>query len=257
MAETRIDIVREWIDSAERVLLLTGAGISTDSGLPDFRGPKGIWTKNPDAEKQANLQYYLADPEVRKRSWQSRISGEFDWSSVEPNAGHTALVELEKRGKLHLLVTQNVDGLHQKAGISPDRVVEIHGTLQEFMDMSCDVRGPVEVVLDRVRDGDTDPACRDCGGILKAAVVSFGQNLFAGDMERSIEGAQTCDLMLAVGTTLGVFPAANVVPVAIESGARVVIVNGSATEMDDLADAILRGSISEILPEIVGAGTAQ
>ena len=217
----------------------------------------GLRFVNPDAEKQANLQYYLADPEVRKRTWQSRVSGEFDWGSVEPNAGHFALVELEKRGKLHILVTQNVDGLHQKAGVSADRVIEVHGTLQEFMCMACDARGPVEVVLDRVRAGEADPACRDCGGILKAAVVSFGQNLFAGDMERSIEGAESCDLMLAVGTTLGVFPAASVVPAAAASGARVVIVNSSETEMDNLADAILCGSISEVLPQIVGTGAAQ
>ncbi|MCH2173165.1 NAD-dependent deacetylase, partial [Myxococcota bacterium] len=218
-------------------------------------GPKGLWTKNPDAEKQANLQYYLADPEVRKRSWESRISGEMDWGSVAPNDGHRALVELEKRGKLDLLVTQNVDGLHQKAGNSAQRVVEIHGTLQEFMCMSCEDRGPVEVVLERVRAGEGDPPCLECGGILKAAVVSFGQNLFPGDMERSIAAASTCDLILAVGTTLGVFPAANVVPAAKQSGAQVVIVNGSPTEMDDLADAILRGSISEILPSVVGTST--
>ncbi len=253
MPETRIEVVRDWIDEARSVSVLTGAGISTESGLPDFRGPQGLWTKNPDAEKQANLQYYLADPEVRKRSWQGRISGSFDWSSVDPNAGHAALVALEKRGKLGTLVTQNVDGLHQKAGTSPERVVEIHGTLQRYMCMSCDARGPIEEVLDRVRAGEDDPACESCGGILKAAAVSFGQNLFPGDMERAIEGARRCDLMLAVGTTLGVYPAANVVPVAKEAGARVVIVNGDETEMDFLADAILRGRIGEVLPRIVGS----
>lgn len=255
--ETRIDVVREWLDEAERVSALTGAGISTESGLPDFRGPKGIWTKNPDAEKQANLQFYLADPEVRKRSWQGRANGDLDWGSVEPNAGHRAMVEIEKRGKLDTLVTQNVDGLHQKAGTSPDLVIEIHGSLQEFMCMGCDARGPIEVVLERVRGGEEDPPCQQCGNILKTRAVSFGQNLFPGDIERSMAAAQRSDLMLAIGTTLGVYPAAAVVPAAKESGARVVIINGDPTEMDDLADAILRGPIGEILPELVGVAATQ
>lgn len=253
MPETRIEVVREWIDRAARVSVLTGAGISTESGLPDFRGPRGLWTRNPDAERQATLHHYLADPELRKRSWRSRITGELDWNAVEPNPGHRALVELERRGKLHLLVTQNVDGLHQKAGSSPERVVEIHGTLQGYMCLSCDARGPIEEVLARVRKGEDDPACPRCGGILKTASVSFGQSLFPGDLERAMEGARRCDLMLAVGTTLGVYPAAALVPEAKECGARVVIVNGDATEMDELADAILRGAIGEILPQVVGA----
>jgi NAD-dependent deacetylase len=254
--ETRIDVVRDWIDAAARISALTGAGISTDSGLPDYRGPQGVWTRNPDAERQATLQYYLSDPEVRKRSWQGWVRGEIDWRSVAPNDGHRALVDLERRGKLHTLVTQNIDGLHQKSGIAPERLVEIHGTLQSYMCMGCDARGPIEDVLERVRTGEQDPPCRTCGGILKAAVVSFGQNLFPGDLDRARAGALACELLLCIGTTLGVYPAASVVPDAKRSGARVVIVNGDATEMDDLADAILRGQISEILPRIVAGRSA-
>jgi NAD-dependent deacetylase len=248
--ERQIERVRSWIDESNAVSVLTGAGISTDSGIPDFRGPKGLWTRNPEAEKQATLQYYLSDPEIRRRSWRMRLEPNGLWSA-EPNAGHRALARLEQRGKLHTLVTQNVDGLHQAAGCSPARVVEIHGSMREFMCMSCDDRGPIERVLERVRAGDDDPRCRSCGGILKTRAVSFGQNLFAGDMERAEAGALGCDLMLAIGTTLAVYPAAAVVPAAKRNGARVVILNADPTEMDFLADELLRGPIGEILPRLV------
>jgi NAD-dependent deacetylase len=244
-----LETVKGWIDGAERIVVLTGAGISTDSGIPDFRGPQGVWTKNPEAEKMATLQHYLAEPEVRERAWQTRLQmGE---RRVEPNAGHRALVDLERRGKLHALLTQNVDGLHQRAGTSRDLVVEIHGTIQEVMCMSCDERAPMERALARVRAGESDPPCRSCGGILKSATISFGQSLVPEDLARAERVASECDLMLAVGSTLGVYPIAGVVPVARGQGARVVIVNGGPTEMDALADAVLRGSISEILPELV------
>ena len=240
---------RAWIDEAERVVVLTGAGISTDSGIPDFRGPKGVWTRNPEAEKMATLSNYLADPEVRRRSWQTRLEMG-DWN-LEPNPGHRALVDLERRGKLHTLITQNVDGLHEKAGTSPQKLVEIHGTLREVTCMDCQARGPMDDTLERVRAGDTDPACRECGGILKSATISFGQSLVPEDLARSERAAQECDLMLAVGSTLSVYPIAGVVPVAYNQGARVVILNGEPTEMDGLGHAVLRGSISELLPRLV------
>ena len=244
-----LEEVRSWIDAAERVVVLTGAGISTDSGIPDFRGPEGTWTKNPEAEKMSTIQHYMADPEIRRRSWRMKLAG--SEHAREPNAGHRALVELDRCQKLQLLVTQNVDGLHHDAGSDPDRIVEIHGTLREFVCMGCGDRGPIGVVFDRVRDGDDDPACPECGGILKSATISFGQGLVAEDLARADRAAQTCDLLLAVGSTLGVYPIAGVVPVAKQCGARVVIVNAEPTEMDGLADAVLRGSISEILPRIV------
>jgi len=247
--EAAIEAVRSWIEAAERVVALTGAGISTDSGIPDFRGPQGVWTKNPEAEKMATLQHYMADPEVRKRAWQTRL--QMAEREISPNAGHRALVDLERRGKLHALLTQNVDGLHQRAGSTPERVVEIHGTLQEVVCMACDERAPMERALARVRAGEADPPCRSCGGILKSATISFGQGLVPEDLARAERVARECDLMLAVGSTLGVYPIAGVVPVARGQGARVVIVNGGPTEMDDIADAVLRGSISEILPRLV------
>ncbi len=247
--EQQIEAASAVVSAASRVVVLTGAGISTDSGIPDFRGPQGVWTKNPEAEKMATIQNYMADPEVRKAAWRDRLM-HAAWSA-EPNTGHQALTQLERGGTLDLLITQNVDGLHQKAGTTPDRVVEIHGTLREVMCMNCGDRFPMEHALDRVQDGEEDPECRECGGILKSATISFGQSLVQRDLLRAHAAAQTCDLMLAVGTTLAVYPIAEVVPVASRAGARVVIVNGSPTEMDDLADVVVRGPIGEILPRLV------
>jgi NAD-dependent deacetylase len=238
------------VDEARRIVVLTGAGISTDSGIPDFRGPNGVWTKNPAAEKAATLQHYLTDAEVRKASWRNRAESPM-WQAA-PNLGHRCLVHLERRGKLHTLITQNVDGLHQKAGSSPGKVVEVHGTVNEVVCMSCDERAPMERALARVRAGEDDPACRTCGGILKSATISFGQQLVARDLLRAEAAAQTCDLMLAVGSTLLVFPVADVVPVAKASGARVVIVNAEATGFDDLADVVVRAGIGDVLPQICG-----
>jgi NAD-dependent deacetylase len=247
-----IDTIRSWIDAAQRVVVLTGAGISTDSGIPDFRGPQGVWTKNPEAEKMATLQHYMADPEVRRRAWRSRLESPA-WRA-EPNAGHRALVVLERRGKLDTLITQNVDGLHVKAGHSPERLVEIHGTLREVVCMECGERAPMERALARVRAGEEDPPCRSCGGILKSATISFGQGLVPEDLMRAERAARRCDLLLAVGSTLSVFPIAGVVPVAKQAGARVVIMNAEPTAMDELADALLQGSLSDLLPRIIAAG---
>jgi NAD-dependent protein deacetylase/lipoamidase len=248
--EGRIAEVRGWIDDSTTVVVLTGAGISTDSGIADFRGPNGIWTRNPDAEKRATLQYYMSDPAIRRKSWLDRLDHPA-WAA-EPNPGHRALVELERRGKLDTLVTQNIDGLHQAAGSDPARIVEVHGTMHEVVCMSCGERAPMQRALDRVRAGEDDPDCRTCGGILKSATISFGQNLVADDLARAADAARRCDLLLAVGSTLSVYPVADMVPVARMGGALVVIVNGSETALDHLADAVLRGSISEVLPALVG-----
>ena len=247
----RIDTVRAWIDAAQRIVVLTGAGISTDSGIPDFRGPQGVWTKNPEAEKMATLQHYVADPEVRKRSWRDRLASPA-WHA-KPNAGHHALAALERRGTLDTLITQNVDGLHQLAGSSADRVVEIHGTMREVTCLACGERAAMERALARVRGGEEDPPCRTCGGILKSATISFGQALVQTDLLRAQHAAARCDLMLTVGTKLSVYPIAGVVPIAKEAGARVVIVNAEPTELDSLADIVLRGQISNLLPQLVGA----
>jgi NAD-dependent deacetylase len=244
-------LARELLGRAQRVVVLTGAGISTDSGIPDFRGPQGVWTKNPEAEKMATLQYYVSDPEVRKRSWRNRLESP-TWRA-EPNAGHRALVDLERQGKLHTLVTQNVDALHLLAGTDPAKLVEIHGTMREVECLSCGERAPMERALDRVRAGEDDPPCRTCGGILKSATISFGQNLVPDDLMRAQLAAETCDLLLAVGSSLGVYPAAGMVPIAKESGAALIIVNAQPTPFDPVADAVLQGSISEILPALIRA----
>lgn len=231
------------------VVALTGAGISTESGIPDFRGPQGLWTKNPKAEKLSDIRYYMADPEVRRLAWQHRL--EHPAWHAQPNAGHRALVELERSGRLHALITQNIDGLHQAAGNSPNKVVEVHGTIHEVVCMSCDWRGPMQATLDRVRAGEEDPSCRSCGGILKSATISFGQGLVPEVIGRALRSAEEADLLLAIGTSLSVYPIANVVPIAKSAGARIVILNAEPTPMDRMADLVLRGKIGEILPELV------
>jgi len=242
--------VRGWIGEATRVVVLTGAGISTDSGIPDFRGPQGLWTKNPKAEKLSDIRYYMSDPEVRRLAWQSRL--EHPTWSAKPNAGHLALVELERQGKLHALITQNIDELHQQAGNSPGKVIEVHGTVRQVVCMECGERAPMERALARVRAGEADPPCRSCGGILKSATISFGQALVPEVIDRAMQAAAQAELLLAVGSTLQVYPVAGAVPAAKSAGAKVVIVNAQPTAMDDLADAVFNDSISEVLPKLVG-----
>jgi NAD-dependent deacetylase len=243
--------VKSWIDGAQRVVVLTGAGISTDSGIPDFRGPQGLWTKNPMAEKMSNIHYYLADPAVRRASWQNRLSSPA-WSA-RPNAGHKALVSLEHRGRLHALITQNIDELHQIAGNSPARVIEVHGTMRKFMCWGCGMRGPMQAALERVRAGEQDPHCRDCGGILKSDTISFGQQLAPEVIDRAMRVAGEADLFLSIGTSLQVYPIAGTFEVARAAGAKTVILNAQPTPFDDQADAVFPGSISEILPAILGS----
>src|SRR4029077_20362434 len=199
MAVKNSERVRAWVEEAHRVVVLTGAGISTDSWIPDFRGPQGLWTRNPAAEKMCDIRHYLADPEVRKASWQNRLSSPA-WTA-RPNPGHLALVELEKGGKLHALITQNIDELHQVAGNSSDRVIEVHGSMRRFMCFGCGMRGPMPLVLERVRAGEDDPPCRDCGGILKSDTISFGQQLVPEVIDRAMRAAAEADLFIAVGTS--------------------------------------------------------
>ena len=245
------DKVRRWVDEAKRVVVLTGAGISTDSGIPDFRGPQGVWTKNPMAEKLSNIHYYMSDPEVRKASWKARMD-HTAWTA-KPNAGHRALAELEQRGKLHALITQNIDELHQQAGNSPAKVIEVHGTMRKVVCMECGMTAPMQKALDRVRAGEADPPCRDCGGILKSATISFGQNLVPEVIDAAMRAATEADLFLAVGSTLQVYPVAGAVPLARGAGARIVIVNAEPTQFDDIADAVFNESISEVLPRLCAA----
>jgi len=255
MAEREaIDQARRRIDAATRVVVLTGAGISTDSGIPDFRGPRGVWTRNPAAEKQSTIQNYLAEPEVRKAAWRARVDSPA-WTA-EPNDGHRALVALERRGKLHALVTQNIDELHQRAGSSPDKVVEVHGSMRRVMCWACGRRAPMEEALARVRAGEDDPRCPGCGGIQKSDTISFGQALVPEVIERALRAANDADLLLAVGSTLQVQPVAGMVPIAARAGAEIVIVNDQETAMDAIADVVVRARIAEVLTEICGLAAA-
>jgi NAD-dependent deacetylase len=245
-------LARRLVRSSGRVVVLTGAGVSTGSGVPDFRGPQGVWTKDPGAERLSTLEAYMDDPEVRRRAWRTRLSSPV-WAAA-PDAGHLAIVELERQGRLELLVTQNIDGLHQLAGSDPGRVVEIHGTMREVVCMACGERGPAGPTLVRVASGEEDPGCRTCGGILKSATISFGQSLVRGDLARAEAAVRRCNLLLAAGTSLGVYPAAGLVPLAASCGAGLVIVNGEPTPFDDLADAVVRGSTTAVLPALVSEG---
>ena len=252
MSSDLVAAATEAVRAAERIVVLTGAGISTDSGIPDFRGPNGLWTKNPAAEKASDIRFYIGDRDVRVAAWQNRLVTPA-WTA-EPNRGHAAIVELERRGQLHAVVTQNIDGLHQKAGNDPGKVIEVHGTVWFTRCWSCDDRRPMADSLDRVRAGEDDPPCLVCGGILKSDTISFGQALVPEVIERALSVSDECDLILAIGSTLSVFPAANCVPRARAGGARVVIVNGAETAMDRYANWLLVGQIGEILPALIQAG---
>jgi NAD-dependent protein deacetylase/lipoamidase len=248
---TRIDEVAGWLAAARSVVALTGAGVSTASGIPDFRGPDGVWTRDPTAERLSNIGYYLADPQVRRESWQRRRHHPA-WGA-NPNAAHRALAELDAAGRLDLLVTQNIDGLHLAAGSSAKRTIEIHGTIRESVCLACGDRRPMRETLGRVEAGDPDPTCMACGGILKSATISFGQNLDPVLLAHAERAAATADLFLAVGTSLTVYPVARLPEVALESGARLVILNAEPTPLDRRAHAVLRGDAGERLSALVTA----
>jgi NAD-dependent deacetylase len=245
-----IEAAADAVRAAERIVVLTGAGISTDSGIPDFRGPKGVWTRNPAAEKASNIQNYLADPELRKAAWLSRLDTPV-WTA-EPNLGHECVYELERQGRLHAVITQNVDGLHQVAGHDPEHVIEVHGTVRFTRCWECGDRRPMRETLDRVRGGEADPPCLVCGGIVKSDTISFGQALIPEVIDRAFQAAEECDVIVAIGSTLSVYPVAGCVPAAKRAGASVIIVNAQATEMDALADHLMQGQIAEVLPVLVG-----
>lgn len=238
------------VAGAESIVVLTGAGISTDSGIPDFRGPQGVWTKDPKAEKAANISNYISDPEHRKQRWQKLVDGSV-WEGKQPNDGHRALAELDQRGRLHTLVTQNVDGLHQAAGTSDERMVEIHGTTTKVKCLDCGETAPMQKALDRVRGGDLDPHCRSCDGLLKSATISFGQSLISEDLERAEQAALAADVLLCVGTTLAVYPIAHMAPIAHRNGADLIIINADPTQFDPIASHVFPASISEVLPPLL------
>jgi NAD-dependent deacetylase len=245
------DEVANWIRAAERVTALTGAGISTDSGIPDFRGPNGLWTRDPEAARLVTLDAYMTDPDVRRRSWRARRD-HVAWTA-RPNAGHKALVDLELAGRLHAIVTQNIDGLHQLAGSDPGRVIEVHGTIFMVVCMTCDDRTTMRSALDRVEAGEPDPPCLDCGGILKSDTISFGQALDQRTLRRAFSSVLESEVLITIGTSLQVHPVAGLVDLALGAKAKVIIVNAEPTPYDEEVHAVLRQPIGAVLPDIARA----
>jgi NAD-dependent deacetylase len=236
-----------WAVGIRSVAVLTGAGISTDSGIPDFRGPQGLWTRDPASERLSTFQAYVADPAVRRRSWRARLRHPA-WSAA-PNAAHNALARLGAAIDTWV-ITQNIDGLHQRAGTPTDRVLELHGTMYQVVCVSCSARSDMAATLERVKAGEDDPPCERCGGILKSATVMFGQSLDPSVLRRAVRAAAGCDLMLAVGSTLTVEPAASLCAVATDAGAHLVIVNRDPTTYDMLASEVINDPIGEAIPRI-------
>ena len=250
MTSAEITYAQSLISVSNKIAVLSGAGISTDSGIADFRGPDGLWTRDPSAEKYSTIRYYMSDPELRARAWQFRLSNPA--LTARPNIGHESLVELERSGKLLRLVTQNIDGLHLVAGTSPEILIEAHGNIREAICTSCTWRGSMIETLSRVRNGEDDPACTECGGILKSATVFFGESLDPACVQSAHQAAADCDLLVCLGTTLAVYPVAEMVPIALEQGVPVMIVNAGETQFDDAA-LVIRGSLSELLPTILSS----
>ncbi|MET7711548.1 Sir2 family NAD-dependent protein deacetylase [Streptomyces sp. NPDC005407] len=232
------------------VAILSGAGISTDSGIPDYRGPKGLWRRDPEAEKLVTYDYYMADPEIRRRSWQMRRDST-TWRA-QPNAAHLAVAELDRQSGVAVrVITQNVDGLHQLAGMPERKVLELHGTARTVTCTGCHARSPMAQALERVEAGEEDPPCRACGGILKSATVMFGQRLDPAVLAEAMAIAKASEVFIAVGTSLQVQPAASLAGIAAEHGARLAIVNAEPTPYDELADEIVREPIGTALPALL------
>ena len=235
-------------------MVITGAGISTASGIPDYRGPQGVWTTNPAAERASRAEVYANDHEIRVASWQRLLTR--SEHPPQPNEAHIALARFERTGRLRLLVTQNIDGLHLEAGTSPDRLIEIHGHVRTVRCLVCNDRQPTALVLARVASGDTDPHCEvdvaghTCGGVLTTTIVRFGDQPDPLAMHRAKRVARDCDVLLCVGSTLAVYPVAALVPLALDYDVRVVIVNDAPTEYDERALCV-RGDITEVLPAIL------
>jgi NAD-dependent deacetylase len=237
------------------VAILSGAGISTDSGIPDYRGPNGLWTRNPDYEKLVTIDYYLADPEIRRRSW--LVRREMFELNPQPNAAHRAIAALSESGAAAVrVITQNVDGLHQAAGMPARKVLELHGTSRTVVCTRCGAMTPTSDAFARIGAGEADPLCLECGGILKTATVMFGEGLDPDVLASAAAIAKACTVMFAVGTSLQVYPAAGLAAVAASSGARLVIVNAEPTPYDDLAAELVREPISEAVPRLLRDLTA-
>ncbi len=259
VAERGTDTAAEWrraeelFAAARRITALTGAGVSTGAGIPDFRGPNGVWTKDPSAQRLSDIDSYVADPEVRRQAWRGRAAHPA-WQAV-PTAAHRAFASLSSSGRLRTLLTQNIDELHQRGGVPAEDVLELHGTMFGVVCLTCAETTTMRAALERVEAGEEDPPCHSCGGILKSATVSFGQALDEQVVRESQRAALDCDLFLAAGTSLTVFPAAGFVQLAVRAGADLVICNAQPTPFDDDAAAVLRSPADEVLPALASVPT--
>jgi NAD-dependent deacetylase len=244
----RIGMVADMIARARDVVVFTGAGISTESGIPDFRSPGGIWTKfDPE---DFTIMKYLNCAETRKKQWRILLD-EGLLTDAEPNRAHYAVAELEKMGKLSCVITQNVDNLHQKAGNSPELVYELHGNMKWLRCMDCDLRYSMDKMVEKYRLVDNIPDCEHCGGILKPDVVFFGELLPATTLKQATFYATRCDLCIVIGSSLVVYPAASIPTYAKNAGAKLVIINHTATPFDNVADVIIHHTAGEVMERIL------
>lgn len=245
----QIENVAKLIADAEKVLVFTGAGVSTESGIPDFRGADGIWRKYDPED--FTIQKFLGDQEVRKMQWQLLSNGDLAMSKVKPNPAHLAITELDSLGKLYGVVTQNVDGLHQKAGVPEEKVFQLHGDLSHAICLGCGRRYPMETVAGWLQEGMEDPACHLCMGMLKPDAVLFGEQLPLKTLMESERRSKKCDVCLVLGSTLSVYPANLIPQYARQAGATLIIINLGPTEMDHLAHIRIEGKAGETAQAIL------
>ena len=236
------------IAQAKRIVGFTGAGISTESGIPDFRSPNGVWANN----RMIEYQDFISSPTDRIEAWRQKVVAWPEMRNAQPNAGHGAFVELERRGQLLAMITQNIDGLHQRAGHNPAKVIELHGTMAEAVCLSCANRIPMDEAIARIEAGDLAPECEECGGLLKPATISFGQAMPLYEMQRAAEACYACEVFIAVGSSLAVHPAASFPALAQQNGAKLIIINRTPTPLDDRADLVVNEEIGKALPRLVG-----
>ena len=243
-----IEQARGWIAQAQRVVGFTGAGISTESGIPDFRSPNGVWARN----RTVYFDEFVRDESARVEAWRQKVESWPEMRDGQPNLGHMAFVELAEQGKLTAMITQNIDGLHQRSGLAASLILELHGTTVDAVCLSCSHRIPMDEAVDRIKGGEQAPKCRRCGGILKTATVSFGQAMPQDVMREAESAVVSCEVFLAVGSSLVVHPAASLPLIAKRAGAKLIIINRTETPLDDIADLVVNDEIGKVLPQMVG-----
>jgi NAD-dependent deacetylase len=241
MSRDSIATLADWLSHAERAVAFTGAGISTESGIPDFRSPSGIWSK----VQPVFFQDYLRSEESRKEAWRQKVHLFHEFGNAKPNVGHIALARWEKAGRIVGVITQNIDELHQEAG--SENVLELHGTARKVVCLRCEQLFPVEPYIEEFAKTEAVPDCPKCGGLLKHATVSFGQTLPEDVLAESMRISQEADLFLAIGSSLVVYPAAGLPEIALRAGSKLVIINRDPTPYDDQADLVIRVPIGECL----------